>query len=95
MKKYEQLSPAQRDKAADKALGILVRQIVEGFLRPKLSKQNQDFVTYWITNMDKEFAYAKILDSDEVAEELWPLAEEMAAAAIYPEGGEYVINDVA
>lgn len=95
MKKYTDLTSAQKDKAADAALKVLVRQIVDGLVKPKLSKENQEFVTWWMIHMDKETAYLKILDNDDVAHELWSLAEDMAATAYYPAAGEYVINDIA
>jgi len=96
MRKYSDLSQHQKDKAVDKALEILVNKLVnDGFDYEFKSAFAQkcfleSFVKYKQDNKIKEC----FLQSDEVAEELYPIAESVAETAYYPNEEDCIIQGV-
>lgn len=97
MRKYSDLTQHQKDVATDKALEILVDKLMwDGFdYQFKSVLAQKHFFESFESHKSDEQVKACILRSDEIAEELYPIAESMAEAAYYPVEGEYVIEGVA
>src|ERR1022692_825737 len=92
MKTYNDLTSHQKDVATDKALEVLVRMILDEnfdyiFASPLTQKCFYDAIRFPKTKSELEVMMA----SDEIAEELYPLAELMAETAYYPGDDEYVL----
>lgn len=96
MRKYSDLTQSQKDKATDKCLEILVDKLVrDGFdyeFKSVLA-QKHFFESFGNHKQDHQIK-ACILNSDEIAEELYPIAESMAEMAYYPIDSECVIEGV-
>ena len=92
MKTYNDLTSHQKDTATDKALEVLVKMILDTefdyvFASPLTQKRFYDAIRFPKTKSEFEIMMA----SDEIAEELYPLAESMAEIAFYPSDDEYVL----
>lgn len=96
MRKYSDLSQHQKDKATDKALEILVDKLVrDGFdYEFKSALAQKHFFDAFNNYTKDEDIKARIIRSDEVAEELYPIAESMAESAYYPTESDCVIQGV-
>jgi hypothetical protein len=95
MKTYKQLTQLQKDFATDKALEILIKIMIQEefdftFKSPLAQKHFLDAFRFQKTKSEFEC----IIESDEVAEELYPIAESMAEIAWYPSNDEYVLNGI-
>jgi hypothetical protein len=96
VRKYSDLTKHQKDKATDKALEILIDKLMwDGFdyQFKSVLAQKHFFESFGQYKKDHQIK-ACILRSDEIAEELYPIAESMAETAYYPATGEYVIEGV-
>lgn len=97
MKKYSDLSSLQKDFAVDSALRILLNKLVDEdfdykFKSPLAQKHFHDGMYKSIVTRTSAINY--LLNSDEIAEELYPIAESMAEIAYYPNADETVIKGI-
>lgn len=97
MKKYSDLTSLQKDFAVDKALIVLVKMLISDSFEFQFKSPLAQWHFYNALSSFKkdEDSLKAILDSDEIAEELYPIAESMAETAYYPIAGEYVLEDIA
>ena len=96
MRKYSDLTQHQKDKATDKALEILVDKLVrdEFDYQFKSVLAQKHFFESFESHKSDEQVKACILRSDEIAEELYPIAENVAKTAYYPTENDCVIEGV-
>jgi lipoprotein signal peptidase len=96
MKIYSQLIDIEKDFAVDKAIEVLVKQLVAtdfDYQFKSLIAQKHFFQSFAIENQGIEFQ--RILESDEIVEELTPCAVAIAEMAFYPEDGELFFEGIA
>ena len=96
MKKYHNLKPLEKDYAVDMALSILVTQLIETEFDYKFKSalaQKHFFDALLPVNECMEFNI--VMESDEIAEELYPIAEMLAEGAYYPTEDDHVIKGIA
>lgn len=96
MKKYTDLKPLEKDYAVDMALAMLVKELIEtdfDYVFKSALAQKHFFDALSLVNEGNEFNVA--MESDEIAEELYPIAEAMAEVAYYPSEGDHVITGIA
>ena len=95
MKTYNDLTPIQRDLAVDKALEVLVKILLKDEFDYKfksLLAQEHFYNAFRWRQWADEFD--TVMGSDEIAEELYPVAESMAEIAYYPTVDEYVFPGI-
>lgn len=96
MKRYSDLTSLQKDFAVDSALEILVQKLIETdfdyqFKSPLAQKH---FLGAFQDSNHNMQIKSCIMRSDEIAEELYPIAESMAETAYYPNGDDYVLEGI-
>lgn len=100
MKVFDQLNAKQKNKAVAKALGILVKSLVDGFVNIefKNSFNNTMFETIMVSHRnteDKRVIYRAIMENESLSNELINLATNVAEGSLYSEAGDHIIGDVA
>lgn len=106
MKKYSDLTSLQKDFAVDKALKVLAKKLVDTefdyCFKSPIAQRDFNYALLvdpvYFQNIPPPHrirAIDVIMNSDEIAEELYPIAESMAEVAYYPNGDEVVIEGIA
>ena len=95
MKSYNELTPREKDHAIDKALSVVVKKLVNFDFEYKFkSPYSQKIFSQSFNCLTETAQIWSVMNSDEIAEELYPEAEKLAKIAFYTETNDIVFAGI-